>query len=239
MTNLVALPPAQPPVPFDPPVLYKCRRVTGIVQTTIEDGQNASKEPSLERQISTTGNILLMEHEEGQRVYLLQRKLGNTLHGSIRVGYVLKNRKDSDVGPWELKESTGIYPNEMVSIMIEDVDKVGSDRSNHVQDPQTELSALQLIAEKDPDGTGHVVGTSSIGSDQQYTYTILPFHREGLLLDYCAEVGRLNENEARCFFWQILKVQLMVRRIAYSLSTVGSHFFLSNVTTGAGDTATR
>ena len=127
----------------------------------------------------------------------------------------------------------------MVSVLIEDLHKVfNDDTSNNDQNLWTQLSALQMIAEKDPECRGHVVGTSLIGSDHQHVYTILPFHREGSLLDYCAEVGRLNENEARFFFCQILKVLPFMQMILFSVQLRDLNiFFLSIVTTGTGDTA--
>ena len=106
--HLGASHPAQAPVSFDPPVLHECRRVTGFVQTALEDEQNATRAPSLERQSSLSGRtILLMKYEEeGRKAYLLQRKIGHTVNGSVRVGYVLRDQKDSNEGPWQV-ESTG------------------------------------------------------------------------------------------------------------------------------------
>jgi hypothetical protein len=215
-----ALPPAQAPPPFDPPVLLTAKRVTGTVG-------NSGMPPAMESSTSLSGgektslvaqnHILVVEHEEGKKAYLLQRKVGATAHGSIRVGYILKDPKAPDEGVWELAEppseySKGDHQHEMVSVIMEEKSKVLTDdissHGNSSIDPAAELSALQLVAKHDPGGVGHVLGTTNIACDQEYVYAIFDYHREGSLFEYCAEVGRLGEPEARFFFRQILRVSM-------------------------------
>jgi hypothetical protein len=211
------LPPAQAPTPFDSPVLLTAKRVTGTVG-------NSCAPPAMESSTSLSGgedtlaaqnHILVVEHdEEGKKAYLLQRKVGTTAHGSIRLGYVLKDSKETDEGVWELAESSlEDHQHEIVSVIMEEKSKVLSDdigsHGNSSIDPAAELSALQLVAKHDPEGVGHVLGTTNIACDEQYVYAITDYHREGSLFEYCAEVGRLGEPEARFFFRQILMVRSM------------------------------
>jgi hypothetical protein len=222
-----ALPPAQAPPPFDPPVLLTAKRVTGtVVQTPALEMESTSTGKSNEavgdgeKTLASQNHILIVEHEEGKKAYLLQRKVGTTAHGSIRVGYVLKDPKAMDEGVWELAEpsegySNGEHQHEMVSVIIEEKSKVLSDDmcSSHDDgntsiDHAAELSALQLVATHDPEGVGHVLGTANVACDQQHVYAITDYHREGSLFEYCAEVGCLGEPEARFFFRQILMVSI-------------------------------
>jgi hypothetical protein len=217
-----ALPPAQAPPPFDPPVLLMAKRVTGTVG-------NSCTPPEMEASTSLSGgektslvaqnHILVVEHEEGKKAYLLQRKVGTTAHGSIRVGFVLKDPKATDEDAWELAEpssgdSKDDHQHEMVSVIMEEKSKVLPDdvgsHGNSSIDPAAELSALQLVAKHDPEGVGHVMGTTNIACDEQYVYAITDYHREGSLFEYCAElpVGHLGEPEARFFFRQILRVSI-------------------------------
>jgi hypothetical protein len=218
-----ALPPAQAPPPFDPPVLLTAKRVTGTV------GNSCIAPPEMESSTSTStfdgektlvapqSHILVVEHEEGEKAYLLQRKVGTTAHGSIRVGYLLRDPKAAGEGVWELAEpssghSKGDHQHVMVSVIMEEKSKVLSDEGgshgNSSIDPAAELSALQLVAKYDPEGVGHVLGTTNIACDQEYVYAVTDYHRDGSLFEYCAEVGRLGEPEARFFFRQILGVSI-------------------------------
>jgi hypothetical protein len=111
-------------------------------------------------------------------------------------------------------DSKGDHQHEMVSVIMEEKsevlpDDVGSHGNSSI-DPAAELSALQLVAKHDPEGVGHVMGTTNIACDEQYVYAITDYHREGSLFEYCAElpVGHLGEPEARFFFRQILRVSI-------------------------------
>lgn len=222
-----ALPPAQAPPPFDPPVLLTAKQVTGTVSRTPPEKEstsifgNSKSNDSVgdgEKTLVAQNHILVVEHEEGKKAYLLQRKVGTTAHGSIRVGYVLKEPKAADEGGvWEMAEpssgdSKGEHQHEMVSVIMEEKSRVLSDdrgsHGNTLTDPAAELSALQLVATHDPDGVGHVLGTTNMACDEQYVYAITDYHREGSLFEYCAEVGCLGEPEARFFFRQILRVSM-------------------------------
>jgi hypothetical protein len=227
-----ALPPAQAPPPFDPPVLLAAKRVTGTVirapppeiesSAAVSDNNkssNINNDPlDGEKAFDAESHILVVEHGTQKKAFLLQRKVGTLVHGSIRVGHVLKTPDATDEGLWELAQSSSpgnsssnADQREIVAVIVEEKSKILPDDSsghgNTSIDPAAELSALQLVATHDPEGVGHVMGTMLIATDQRYVYAITDYHREGSLFEYCAEVGRLGEREARFFFRQILKVK--------------------------------
>ena len=85
--------------------------------------------------------------------------------------------------------------------------------SMDLSSPLNELSALQTIAKQNhssqmPPQTAHVVGTNLIATDEENRniYTILPYHRDGTLLQFCQSVGSLEESLARFIFRQIIQV---------------------------------
>jgi len=206
--------PAQTPPPFSTQCLLKAKRVFGFVQPPIdnvktdaestakEDGQLVAPPPSQRTSSTRDGNILVIDHPNGSKAYLLQRKIGSSLHGSVRIGFALKYPKEEE-DPWEIAKGDNL----LVTIKVEN-----KSQEDNVQDPMAEISALQLIAAYDPEMKGHVMGTSMVGADYKNIYVVTPFHYEGSLFDYCSEAGRLCENDARFFFLQILQVSRVARR---------------------------
>jgi serine/threonine protein kinase len=218
MSTLAALPALAPP-PFQEPKFLSARRIAGAVSVP---QSHAQQPPSLERCASVSGNILLIREDNNnindqQHAYLLQRKIGNSARGSVRVGYVVtRNSGDSNDGNsntlWdvEVEPHTGQY--KMVTITIFAASYVfNSKNTNNNADPITELSALQMIATAATNTTteNHVEGTLLIATDDVHVYSITPYYKEGSLYDYCVELKRdtLNENDARFFFRQICKVR--------------------------------
>ena len=219
------------PIPFDEPTLLDARRVTGLVIVPENDdiekdanpldlSWNASigssieldvtaGPPSLKRRSSLSGNILLVNHpDKGDTAYFLQRKLSKTTHGSVRVGFKVEQKKlVDDVGiEWDVIKSDGPYPFEMFAIKLQDKQKILSTKDMVMMDPKVELSALQLIAEKDPNGDGHVISAHYLCTDRNTVFSITPFSGEGSLFEFVVECGRLEEPVARYYFQQILKV---------------------------------
>lgn len=212
-----ALPPAQAPPPFDPPVFLQAKRVTGSVGSTApaavesEAGSADNDKPCAAAAAAAvvTGNILVVQDGPDKKAFWLQRKIGVTRHhGTVRVGYVLND--GAEEGAWELLSE----PPEMVAIITDSKSKVlpgtGNEADNENTggiDPAAEFSALQLVATHDPEGTGHVLGSTLIAADHQQVYAVTEHHRQGSLFEFCAAAGRLSEPEARFFFRQILKVR--------------------------------
>lgn len=88
--------------------------------------------------------------------------------------------------------------------------------SMHLNSPINELSALQMIAKQNRSSSSqmvsqsaHVVGTNLVATDDENrnTYVILPYHRDGTLLQFCQSLGRLEESLARFIFRQIVQVR--------------------------------
>jgi len=86
--------------------------------------------------------------------------------------------------------------------------------SMDLNSPLNELSALQMIARQNHSSssqmsplTAHVVGTNLIATDEENSniYTILPYHRDGTLLQFCQSIGSLEESLARFIFRQIIQ----------------------------------
>ena len=221
------------PIAFDPPQILTATRVTGhvvvpenelsdLMANPLDLTWNAAciahmetpGPPALKRRCSQSGNILLVDHLDGQKAYFLQRKIAKTTFGCIRVGFLCeqKEENDDDTGmEWEVIKSDGIYPFEMVAVKIEPKEKVlRTDENSDENDPTVELSALQMVAAIDPNEESCVVGTSCICADHVNVFVIFPFHGEGTLFQYVVESGRLEESVARHFFQQILKVRFLL-----------------------------
>ena len=90
-------------------------------------------------------------------------------------------------------------------------------RQNSVQfmdldSPLNELSALQMIARHTKTAQAqaiHVAGTNLIATSEENRniYTILPYYRDGTLLQFCQSIGSLEEPLARFIFRQIVQVR--------------------------------
>lgn len=89
---------------------------------------------------------------------------------------------------------------------------VAAPKANIYDSPLNELSALQRIArhrknKKDDDSSKHVVGSTLMAASSQHAYAVLPYHKDGTLLQCCQRMGPLPEPLARFFFRQIVKVR--------------------------------
>jgi len=208
------------PEPLPPPVLYPAKIVPGEVEApgdsentsnaVYPDQQEAMPTPptSLERSVSLSGNILIVESPQGERAYWLQRKMCKTTRGSVRLGFRVTRREGASA-TWTVQPAThGPYSFEMVAIKVqsraacEHVPKV-------CRDPKVETSALQMLCKHDPEGVGTVVA-GLICADQDNIFIIMPYFGEGSLAEYIAECGRLSEGVSRHFFRQIISVRWKV-----------------------------
>lgn len=193
------------PPPFPTPIFQAARRTTGHVLTEIPRDEQP---PTLERKTSVAGNILLLEdHSNGSKeviikAYSLHRKIKDSLHGSVRVGFELKQLLDIGPGMYELvpdlhNDKNGEKRYKMVTIKISSLQD-DSETTNH-----NEVAALQWITNAESD---HLLGPVVMGKDATHIYTVSPYHKEESLFDYCGRVGRLKECAARFLFRQILQV---------------------------------
>jgi hypothetical protein len=165
--------------------------------------------------------------------FWLQRKLRKTHDGLIRLGYQLKQQKQhphpvstASVGKWELDTDVLGQPKFVTihilpSSVLDDQPTQSQDRAVVVATANAyshlnELSALQRIANHHHQHhlhtttskqRKHVVGTRLVATSSQYVYAVLPYYRDGTLLQFCQMVGPLMEPLARFFFKQIVKVR--------------------------------
>ena len=199
----------------------------------------------LQRAESMSGNVLVVLEEgnnsgdidQAQRAYWIQRKIGKTTAGSVRIGYVLRRRKaegqgvgeDSynahgsaqwEVTPKESKPTSSSSTNEgggvpaadaayeMVAIKMYDKSKCTGNKANG---PAVEIAASQLLARHAGDPAfHHVLGTVDVLSDERHVYLITPYCDGGDLLSVLESRGRLEESVARYIFKQLLSVSTLI-----------------------------
>ena len=222
-------------IPFEPPSLLTARRKAGFVDVpesahhdfswdtsrnpgSLSQIDQSPESPSkmagptfLKRTQTMGGNIVVFEKDGSPpQAFWLQRKIGKSSNGVIRLGYKLRPNtkptfKDSTEA-WELAiDEDGSQPIVTINMMHSSVlDHKQDDKGFH--NPLDELSALQMIAKHDNTSNSHVVGTDLIATCSQHLYAILPYHPDGTLLQYCQNMGSLPEPVARFFFRQILQV---------------------------------
>ena len=260
-TDAAALGPPVAPLPFDEIVFKPARRVMKPVHVPGDDEADAGEgvgttsstsqmdkipdRPSmgLQRAESMSGNVLVVLEEgssdinQAQRAYWIQRKIGKTTAGSVRIGYVLRRRKaegqgvgeDSynthgsaqwEVTPKESKPSSSSSTNEgggvpaadaayeMVAIKMYDKSKCTGNKANG---PAVEIAASQLLARHAGDPAfHHVLGTLDVLSDERHVYLITPYCDGGDLLSVLESRGRLEESVARYIFKQLLSVSALL-----------------------------
>lgn len=166
--------------------------------------------------------------------FWLQRKLDHQSRSRdlvVRLGYRLRRKNTIkndtkriktgedhvDDRGWELdRDAEGRLILVRVHISHNDVFAVNQSQSQSMwlKSQLNELSALQMIATQNYSSSSqmalqaaHVVGTSLIAKDEENgkIYTILPYHRDGTLLQFCQSMGNLEESLARFIFRQIVQ----------------------------------
>jgi serine/threonine protein kinase len=212
--------------PFDPPTLLTARRHIGFVDIPgfTGDGsldlmppalrghpEKSVTEPimpgptALKRSQTMSGSIIVVEgSDKPNQAYWLARKIENNIHGVTRIGYRLRHNSKQEFknanGTWELDiDESCLHP--LVTIKLMDTKILDDTESgeNHM------ICYLQIIG-NDGDKDTHVDGTNVVATCADRVYVILPYHRDGLLEDYCRMQGNLHESVARFFFRQILQV---------------------------------
>ena len=165
------------------------------------------------------GNIVIFE-EEGKppHAFWLQRKVAKTLHGCVRVGFLLRPNSSPDfkgvLEAWELAPDDAgrhqIVAMKMMDTSILNMNQDSESTKCVLHNPLNEISALQMIANFGTDEELNVIGSKLIATSSQHVYVILPYHRDGTLFQFCLSQGTLKEAAARFFFRRILKVSNFV-----------------------------
>jgi hypothetical protein len=200
-----------PTIACSPPPLERSQTMSGnIVVITSPATSNDDS--------ATTAKTTITDSTEFPCAFWLQRKLGKTHGGMIRLGYRLKqlsfSKQSLSSTKWELHTDAAgrrsmvtihIFP----SSILDDTPSSFKDIAavTNVYSPLNELSALQRIARHQSNEPKHVVGTDLVATSSQHVYAVLPYHRDGTLLEFCQRAGQLPEPLARFFFRQIVKVK--------------------------------
>ncbi len=186
---------------------------------TEESASNEGMMPpcTLERSETMSSRILEIEtidddSEPSILAFWLQRKLSpesSSRSVIARLGYQLRPHEETK--KWELDTDASGQP-----ILV----RVHMLRSTVVADgdpnaAMNELGALSMIAKQNCGSCytvsedAHVVGTNLVAKDDDddTIYAILPYHRDGTLLEFCHSNGNLPEPLARFIFRQILEVR--------------------------------
>jgi hypothetical protein len=242
-------------IPFDPPHLLTARRKAGFVDVPetenasplgwdgssqrgdVSDSLSQQQQRSsltgptcLQRTQTMAGNIIMFEDEsKPPQAFWLQRKIGKSSNGVVRLGYKLRPNSKPDfkdsTEAWELAtEESGLQPIVTINMMHSSVLDLKSEDMD-VHNPLDELSALQMIAQHGDGENAHVVGTQLVATCSQHVYAILPYYPDGTLLQYCQMQGSLEESVARFFFRQILKVGPKLQAIYYC---AGRHVLIAH-----------
>ena len=247
-------------IPFDGPTLLTAKRISGFVDIPenknaeespmgnwgngnvsftpddavggkSEDQERMAGPTYLKRTSTMAGNIVVIDIEgQESQAFWLQRKVGQTAHGSIRLGFVLRYSEtesaDSEGAAgrvWELApgpatEGDAGIDYQMVAIKILDTAVLNSDHAadSLLHNPVNELCALQMVAKhyEKKGKTGHVVATKLIAVSSQHVYAILPYYPDGTLFQFCLSQESLKEPVARFFFRQILQVSSDVKLVS-------------------------
>lgn len=220
-------PAAETPPPFPPVQFLSANLLTGadilLPVQDITESTTSTEQPALLRRTSVSAsNILCIETvENGPLHFWLQRKIRTTpSHGSVRAGFVLKNKNDKeDVGHgrWEVATTVAEQGATAGESQVQMVAIHKQRKESFVKD-STELAALQWVAQhaaSNEESMQHVQNSVLAAADLNFTYTVMPYDYavSPSLFEYCiSQPGAiLSEERARDFFRQILKVSLDFR----------------------------
>jgi hypothetical protein len=193
----------------------------------------------LRRTSSIAGNVLVVKTDKGTKAYWMQRKITEESHtpNYVRIGFPLKPLEYEGApmnSSWTVikAEKGSTYPFEMVAIKVQKSSNAfadGSDngkgdlldgsehdsnsKSTRMRNAKNEISALQMIsaAMSNSSCPGNVLGSELVCKDELQVHIILPYCKEGTLLDLIGakeETHKLNEADAHKYFSQIIVVSL-------------------------------
>jgi hypothetical protein len=206
------------PLDFPAPTVSRCDRV----EIQARDHRSGTIH-SLKNVIIRSGNDKF--GRPADTAYLVKKKLGKSVYGTIRLCIVLKRISQSDQCTEELKDST---PDDLSSEFVEwestdyqavvkvsEWSRIHSMRGRHLEDPIKEISAMQLLGNYHP----HVCGALEVLQDENYLYTVMPHlpggDLHGRLLECSPSPRRrksqndshgFDESQARTWFRQLLLV---------------------------------
>lgn len=174
----------------------------------------------LQRTITMNGNIVVLEPDgPSSQAFWLQRKVGQSSLGIVRVAYKLRrspntstdnNTNNNSSRAWQLDINEEGRPSLVAISMINRTTIVEGAIDGDVLARErvwNELEGLQRIAKYGTPEETHVVGTSLVGACSSFIYIVLPYCPDGSLLQYCQSKGSLKEPVARFLFQQILQVR--------------------------------
>lgn len=190
----------QEPLPWDKPSFLSVEKIIGTIASS-EDEEGNQEEAQILK--------LSSDDDSSTKYYFLERKLNETGFASVHVGFAVEPKSDNN--EYQIIKSSSTvtpYTFEMVAIKLFDRENMDlaevAKKTAALPSAMTEMAALEMIS-KQNEGDSHVDYCTSIGSDKDTYYAIVPFHGEGTLFQYVAESGALAEPIARHCFRQILK----------------------------------
>ena len=204
------------PIEFPAPTVYRCEQV----DIQARDHKSGT--------IHSLRNVIIRSENNkyGRRAdtaYLVTKKIGKSVYGTIRLCIVLKRCEpsgeearqdaslDGELVEWESTDRKAV-------IKASEWSKIHALRGRHLEDPIREISAMQLLGNYET----NVVGSLEVLQDDSYLYTVMPYLPGGGLLgrvrNACPESNDkewsdnsargMDENQARKYFRQLLLVSL-------------------------------
>lgn len=207
-------PPARP-LDFPAPTVFRCEKV----DIQARDHRSGT--------IHYLSNVIVRSENDrfgrpADTAYLVKKKLGKSIYGSIRLCIVLKRcypsaqrtekRLDdlnSEFVEWESTDLQAV-------IKASEWSRIHSMRGRHLEDPIREISAMQLLGNYHP----HICGALEVLQDECCLYTVMPHIPGGDLYGRLLEntprkqkpgnqARGFDEKQARIWFRQLLLVSLI------------------------------
>jgi hypothetical protein len=221
-------PPARP-LDFPAPTVYRCEKVNVLARDHRSGTVHSLKNVIIRSELDNFGR-------RSDVAYLVKKKLGKSVYGSIKLCIVLKrchpektneteDRRDS--APCSLMDEERIEwesTDLKAVVKASEWSRIYSMRGRHLEDPIREISAMQLLGNYHP----NVAGALEILQDDACLYAIMPHFPDGdlygRLMDARPEKNSSEESEndgqgsneaqSRVWFGQLLDVSLKWHQLA-------------------------
>jgi len=205
-------PPARP-LDFPAPTVYRCEKVDILARDHRSGSIHSLKNVIIRSELDNFGR-------RSDVAYLVKKKLGKSVYGTIKLCIVLKRCEPVIIR--EMEERQDSSPPSMVEeeriewestdlkavIKASEWSRIYAMRGRHLEDPIREISAMQLLGNYHP----NVAGALEILQDEACLYAIMPHFPEGDLYGRLAEASASNAgqaaersgqapNEAQCRVW--------------------------------------